>query len=85
MVTADGHEETPDHWIVEELGYLPPAPITGRRLFVQGLKVVEDAATVTLRAATDLNISVRAYGGPGGLSPIFDDTATLLERAVSRI
>ncbi len=38
-------------------------PVPGRRLFVEGLTVSGDTATVTLRAATDLRISVHAYGG----------------------
>ena len=38
----------------------------GRRIFVEGLSVTGDRAAVTLRAATDLEIRVRAYGGPEG-------------------
>ncbi len=77
VARADGHETDGDDWLVEELGYLPPAPVPGRRLFVQGLKVTGDIATVTLRAATDLQMSVRAYGGPSGLASIFGASASL--------
>ena len=79
VATADGHETNPDHWIVEELGDLPPAPVTGRRLFLQGLQVSGDTATVTLRAATDLDLTVRAYGGTIGFTPVFHAAATLRE------
>ncbi len=79
---ADGHETDGDDWLVEELGYLPPAPVPGRRLFVQGLRVTGDTATVTLRAATDLRMSVRAYGGPSGLASIFEASANLRQREV---
>lgn len=79
VAMADGHETNPDHWIVEELGSLPPAPVTGRRLFLQGLKVSGGTATVTLKAATDLELTVRAYGGIIGFTPIFDAVGTLKE------
>ena len=39
-------------------------PVEGRRLFVEGLTVSGDRAAVTLRAATALDIRVRAFGGP---------------------
>ena len=77
VARADGHETDGDDWLVEELGYLPPAPVPGRRLFVQGLRVAGDTATVTLRAATDLRMSVRAYGGASGLASIFNASARL--------
>ncbi len=82
MARADGHETDGDDWLVEELGYLPPAPVPGRRLFVQGLKVTGDTATVTLRAATDLQMSARAYGGAVGFTPIFEASAKLEEGQV---
>ena len=41
-------------------------PVPGRRLFVEGLTVTGDKAAVALRAATDLRISVQAYGGRFG-------------------
>ncbi len=82
VVTADEHETTVDDWIAEELGYLPPAPVAGRRLFVHGLKVEGATVTLSLRAATDLNLDVMAYGGIVGLTPIFDVSATLQEGEV---
>ena len=38
----------------------------GQRLFVEGLTVSGERAEVVLRAAADLDLVVRAYGGPGG-------------------
>ncbi len=76
VTKADGHDTASDDWLVEELGRLPPAPVPGRRLFVQGLKVAGDTATVTLKAATDLEINVRAYGGTIGFTPIFEASTT---------
>ena len=54
VALADGH------WGFE---FDPPEPVPGRRLFVEGLSVSGDRAAVTLRAATDLDLRVRAYGG----------------------
>ena len=41
-------------------------PVPGRRLYLEGLTVAEDQASVALRAATDLRVSVQAYGGRFG-------------------
>ena len=82
VTKADGHDTASDVWLVEELGKLPPAPVPGRRLFVQGLKVAGDTATVTLRAATDLQMSARAYGGTVGFTPIFNASANLRQGEV---
>ena len=54
-------------------------PVPGRRLFVEGLTVSGDTAAVTLRAATDLRISVHAYGGRLGTQLLSWATAQLGE------
>ena len=54
VALADGH------WGFE---FEPSEPVPGRRLFIEGLSVSGDRAAVTLRAATDLDLRVRAYGG----------------------
>ena len=54
VALADGH------WGFD---FEPPEPVHGRRLFVEGLSVSGDRAEVTLRAATALDLRVRAYGG----------------------
>ena len=46
----------------DEIEFEIPAPVAGRRLYVEELRVVDDRATVALRAATDLDLQVRAYG-----------------------
>ena len=74
---ADGHEE--GGWSSDEIEFQPPEPVPGRRLFVEGLSVTGDRAAVTLRAATALDIRVRAYGGPEGASLRFWGSATLAE------
>lgn len=66
----------------DEIEFEMPAPVPGRRLFVEGLEVAGDRARVTLRAATDLELRVRAYGDRR--QPSFTGTASLDqgERAV---
>ena len=54
-----------DHWR-DEIDFEVEEPVEGRRLFVEGLTVSGDRAAVTLRAATPLDIRVRAFGGPEG-------------------
>ena len=58
---ADDHEPWRD-----EIDFELTEPVEGRRIFVEGLTVSGDRAAVTLRAATALDIRVRAFGGPQG-------------------
>ena len=58
---ADGHEPWRD-----EIEFEITEPVEGRRIFVEGLSVSGDRALVTLRAATDVDIRIRAFGGPDG-------------------
>ena len=55
-----------DAWRLEEIGFLPPEPVPGRRLYLEELTVIDSLALVTLRAATDLKLDVRSYGGQSG-------------------
>ncbi len=71
---ADGHEPWRD-----EIDFEVTEPVEGRRIFVEGLYVSGDRASVTLRAATDLDIRVRAFGGSEGRSLRFWGSATLAE------
>ena len=61
---ADGPED--GGWSSDEIEFRPPPPVEGRRLFVERLSVTGDRAEVVLRAATGLDIRVRAFGGPQG-------------------
>ena len=71
---ADGHEPWRD-----EIEFEVTEPVEGRRIFVEGLTVSGDRAAVTLRAATDLDIRVRAFGGSEGRSLHFWGSASLTE------
>ena len=67
-----------DHWR-DEIDFEVEEPVEGRRLFVEGLTVSGDRAAVTLRAATALDIRVRAFGGPEGSWLRFWGSASLDE------
>ncbi len=71
---ADGHEP----WR-EEIDFEITEPVEGRRIYVEGLAVSGDRAAVTLRAATDLEIRVRAFGGSQGTALRFWGSASLTE------
>ena len=71
---ADHHEP----WR-EEIDFEVTEPLEGRRIFVEALTVSGDRAAVTLRAATALDIRVRAFGGPQGSWLRFWGSATLAE------
>ena len=71
---ADDHEPWRD-----EIDFELTEPVEGRRVFVEGLTVTGDRAAVTLRAATALDIRVRAFGGPQGTWLRFWGSASLAE------
>ena len=71
---ADDHEPWRD-----EIDFEVKEPVPGRRIFVEGLTVSGDRAAVTLRAATALDIRVRAFGGQTGSSLRFWGSASLAE------
>ena len=71
---ADDHEPWRD-----EIEFDVEEPVEGRRIFVEGLTVSGDRAAVTLRAATALDIRVRAFGGPQGTWLRFWGSASLAE------
>ena len=71
---ADDHEPWRD-----EIDFEVTEPVEGRRIFVEALTVSGDRADVTLRAATALDIRVRAFGGPQGTWLRFWGSASLAE------
>ena len=71
---ADDHEPWRD-----EIDFEVEEPVEGRRIFVERLTVSGDRAAVTLRAATALDIRVRAFGGPEGTWLRFWGSATLAQ------
>ncbi len=60
-----------DAWRLEEVRALPPDPVPGRRLFVEDLAVIDSLAVITVRAATELKLDARAYGGDRGRTLTF--------------
>ncbi len=70
--SADGH----DQWFEEEV--LIPEPVPGQRLFLERLTVYGDRAGIALRASTDLQVHVRAYGGDGGQTLVYQATESLV-------
>ena len=74
VALADDHEPWRD-----EIDFEVTEPVEGRRIFVERLTVSGDRATVTFRAATALDIRVRAYGGPEGTWLRFWGSASLAE------
>ena len=75
---ADGHE-TDEGASFPEIEFEIPETVPGRRIFVEGLRVSGDTAAVTLRAATGLDLRVRAFGGPEGRALRFWGSARLAE------
>ena len=78
-VLADGH----DRW-QDEIDFEVAEPVEGRRIFVEGLTVSEERALVTLRAATDVDIRIRAFGGPDGTWIRFSASDRLDEGEIGR-
>ena len=66
LVAAFAQEPEDEGWSSDAIEFQPPAPVGGRRLFVEELTVTGDRAAVKLRAAADLHLWVRAHGGPEG-------------------
>ena len=65
LTTVPKVAQADEHW-QDEIAFKLTDPVPGRRIFVEGLTVTGDRAAVTLRAATELDIRVRAFGGPEG-------------------
>ena len=68
-------------WDIDsEIEFEPREPVPGRRLYFEELRVTGDRAHVTLRAAADLEIRVRAFGGLWGRELRYWSAAALTER-----
>ena len=65
-VLADDPDDEDPGWRLDEIYFVPPDPVPGRRIFIERLAVSGDTAAVTLRAAHDLDLKVRVYGGRKG-------------------
>ena len=63
---ADDPDDEDPGWRLDEIYFVPPEPVPGRRIFIEGLAVSGNHASVTLRAAHDLRVRGRVYGGRSG-------------------
>ena len=63
---ADDPDDEDPGWRLDEIYFVPPDPVPGRRIYVERLAVTGNNAAVTLRAAHDLDLKVRVYGGRQG-------------------
>lgn len=61
VAVADDHEP----WM-DEIDFELTDPVDGRRIFVEGLTVSGDRASVKVRAATEVDVRVQSYGGTDG-------------------
>ena len=66
---ADDPDDEDPGWRLDEIYFVPPEPVPGRRIFIEGLSVSGNHANVTLRAAHDLQLRGRSYGGRIGQDP----------------
>ena len=63
---ADDPDDEDPGWRLDEIYFEPPEPVPGRRVFIERLAVTGDTAQVSLRAAHDLDLKVRVFGGRTG-------------------
>ena len=63
---ADDPDDEDPGWRLDEIYFQPPDPVPGRRVFIERLAVSGDTAQVSLRAAHDLDLKVRVFGGRTG-------------------
>ena len=66
LLPATALADDPDDdqgWRLDEIYFVPPEPVPGRRIFVERLAVSGNTANVALRAAHDLDLKVRVFGG----------------------
>ena len=63
---ADDPDDEDPGWRLDEIYFEPPEPVPGRRIFIEGINVTGDTARVSLRAAHDLDLKVRVFGGRTG-------------------
>ena len=63
---ADDPDDEDPGWRLDEIYFQPPDPVPGRRIFIERLAVSGDTTQVSLRAAHDLDLKVRVFGGRTG-------------------
>ena len=77
-VLAQGEGDEGGYHISEVDLELPP-PVLGRRVYVEEITVAGERLHVTVRAATDISLRARAYGGDSGDTLRFADAASVDE------
>ncbi len=77
-VVAQGEDDGGGHRFLEIDLELPP-PVPGRRVYIEEITVTHEEMNSTVRAATDINLRARAYGGDGGGALRFTGLASLDE------
>ena len=77
-VAAQGEDDGGGYGFSEVDLELPP-PVLGRRLYVEEITVTRERMNATVRAATDINLRARAYGGDSGNVLRFAGLASLDE------
>ncbi len=77
-VTAQGEDDGGGYGFSEIDLELPP-PVLGRRLYVEEITVTQERMNATVRAATDISVRARAYGGENGNALRFAGLASLDE------
>ena len=78
LAAALAQEPGEEGWSSDEIEFQPPPLVPGRRLFVEGFTVSGERAEVALRVATDLQLTVRAYGGVEGRTTRFYATSEVV-------
>ena len=68
-VLADDPDDEDPGWRLDEIYFVPPDPVPGRRIFIERLAVSGDTAAVTLRAAHDLDLKVQGLRRQAGQDP----------------
>ncbi len=68
---------------ISEVGLELPPPVLGRRVFIEGIAVSGDRAQVSVRAATDVSLIARAFGGDDGEDVRFVEQASLRQGATA--
>ena len=63
---ADDPKDEAPGWRLDEIYFEPPEPVPGRRIYIEKLSVTGNTAAVALRAAHDLDLKVRVFGGRTG-------------------
>ena len=63
----------------EEIEFEPSPLVEGRRLYVERLTVTATEATVVLKAATDLDVSIQIFGGDDGRTLIANRSIELTQ------